>query len=100
MLGIIDDLLGLALKDGLDGFDAVAAVNTVFMYALMRAQAEAVVRTSGTVKRDLRLGAAKRPLPNLKALQRHYQTAEFNLHFEYGLNALLVGIGLVEEAMR
>ena len=100
MLGIIDDLLGVAIKDGFDGFDAVAAVNAVFMFALMRAQAEVVVRTSGTVKRNLQLAAAMRPLPHLKALRQHYETVEFDLHFEYGLNALLVGIGLTEPVMR
>ena len=92
MLGIIDDLLGLALKTGLDEFEAVATVNAVFMYALMRAHAETVVRTSGTVKRELRVAAAVRPLPHLTALSRHYRTAEFDLHFDYGLNALLDGI--------
>ena len=70
----------------------MAAVNAVFMYALMRAHAETVVRTSRTVKRELRLAAAVRPLPHLTALSRHYRTAEFDLHFDYGLNALLDGI--------
>lgn len=92
MLGIIDDLLGRALKSGLDEFEAVAAVNAVFMYALMRAHAETVVRTSGTVKRNLRLAASVRPVPHLTALRKHYRTAEFDLHFDYGLNALLDGI--------
>ena len=76
----------------LDEFEAVAAVNAVFMYALMRAHAETVVRTSGTVKRNLRLAAAVRPVPHLTALRKHYRTAEFDLHFDYGLNALLDGI--------
>ena len=92
MLGVIDDLLGLALKTGLDEFEAVAAVNAVFMYALMRAHAETVVRTSGTVKRELRVAAAVRPLPNLTRLGKYYRTAEFDLHFDFGLNALLDGI--------
>lgn len=93
LLGMIEDLLDVACDGGLDGFEAVAAVNALFTYVLMRAEAEQTVRTAGAVKRSLALAASRRPLPRLRSLASYYTTAELDRHFEYGLQTLLSGIG-------
>jgi AcrR family transcriptional regulator len=93
VLGTIEDLLDVAYDGGLDGFEAVAAVNALFMYVLMRAEAEQTVRTAGAVRRSLALAKSRRPLPRLRSLASYYTTAELDRHFEYGLQALLAGIG-------
>jgi AcrR family transcriptional regulator len=92
MLHCTEDLLDVAHHDGLRGFEAVAAVNAVVMYVLMRCEAEQTVRSAGAVKRALKLAAADSPLPHLTSLAAHYSTAQFDLHFEYGLEVLLDGI--------
>lgn len=92
VLSTIEDLLEVAEDAGLEGFEAVAAVNAVFMYVLMRSEAEHTVRSAGAVRRALAVGSAERPLPRLRSLAAHYTTAEFDRHFEYGLDALLAGI--------
>ena len=92
MLQCTEGLLRIVHDDGLRGFEAVAAVNAVVMYVLMRCEAEQTVRSAGAVKRALRLAAAETPLPHLTALAPHYTTARFDLHFDYGLDVLLNGI--------
>lgn len=92
MLRCTEDLLAVVDDDGLRDFEAVAAVNAVVMYVLMRSEAEQAVRGAGAVKRALALAAASSPLPHLSALASHYTTARFDLHFEYGLDVLLDGI--------
>ena len=93
VLGMIEELLDIAYDDGLDGFEAVAAVNALFTYVLMRAEAEHTGRTAGAVRRSLALAKSRRPLPRLHSLVSYYTTAEFDRHFEYGLQTLLSGIG-------
>ena len=92
MLQCTEALLDIVHGDGLREFEAVAAVNALVMYVLMRCEAEQAVRSAGTVKRTLELAAAELPLPHLTALAAHYTTARFDLHFEYGLDVLLNGI--------
>jgi AcrR family transcriptional regulator len=92
MLERIDDLLAMAIADGMEGADAVAATNAVFTYVLLRAEAERHVRSAGAVRRRLRTAAATRPLVHLAALASHYTTAQFDTHFEYGLRALIDGM--------
>ncbi|MDA0270556.1 MAG: TetR/AcrR family transcriptional regulator [Chloroflexi bacterium] len=91
-LRAVEGLLQSMYDDGVDGFEAVAAVNVVFMFALMRAQGEQSVRSAGVVRRRLRTAAVAESLPRLTGLMEHYTTARFDLHFEYGLQALLNGI--------
>lgn len=92
MLQCTEDLLDVVHDEGLRDFEAVAAVNAVVMYVLMRGEAEQAVRNAGAVKRALKLAAVESPLPHLTALAAHYTTARFDLHFEYGLDVLLNGI--------
>ena len=92
MLQCTEALLDVVHADGLTDFEAVAAVNAIVMYVLMRCEAEQAVRGAGTVKRTLELATAEQPLPHLTALAAHYTTARFDLHFEYGLDVLLDGI--------
>lgn len=94
MLEQIDDLLGLVQESDLDGFEAVAVVNAVFTYVLMRCEAERSVRSAGAVRRSLRTAGTSRPLDRLNALAEHYATAEFNAHFEFGLTSLIAGMPL------
>lgn len=93
-LGQIEELLARVQASGVDGFDAVAVVNAVFTYVLMRCEAERVVRSAGAVRRTLRTSAASRPLPRLTALAEHYSTAQFDAHFEFGLKSLIAGMAL------
>jgi AcrR family transcriptional regulator len=90
----IDDMLSVAYANGVDGFEAVAAVNAVFTYVLMRCEVERTVRTAGVVKRTLSTSGTSRPLHRVTALSDHYTTARFDEHFEYGLRCLISGMGL------
>jgi len=94
MLERIDELLAAVGSRGLDGFRAVAVTNAVFTYVLMRTEAERQVRSAGVVRRQLRTANASRPLPHLTSLADHYTTAEFDAHFEFGLQALIAGMHL------
>ena len=94
MLDRIDELLDVVYVHGHEGFDAVAITNAIFMYVLMRCEAERQVRSAGVVKRRLRTTKASRPLARLMALSGHYTTAEFDAHFEFGLQALVRGMRL------
>jgi len=94
VLGVIEDLLAIVHDDGMDGFEAVAAVNAIFMYVLMRAEAEQTIRSAKAVRRSLHLARSHRPLPLLESLAGHYTTAELDRHFAYGLAVLLAGIRL------
>ena len=93
-LRVVEALLEVVYAGGLQDFEAVAAVNAVFMFVLMRAEAEQTVRRARAVKRSLRLAGAERDLPLLSALAEHYTTARFDLHFDYGLRLLLDGIAV------
>lgn len=86
----IDALLALAGGHGLEGFESVAVTNAVFTYVLMRAEAERQVRSAGAVNRSLNVSA--RNLPHLDPVVDHYTTAQFDAHFDFGLNALLAGM--------
>jgi AcrR family transcriptional regulator len=92
VLRAIEGLLEIVHAGGLRGFEAVAAVNAIFMYVLMRAEAEQTVRNAGVVERSLALACSQDGLPLLSSLAEHYTTARFDLHFDYGLRVLLDGI--------
>lgn len=95
MLERTDALLELVSAHGIDGFEAVATTNAVLTYVLMRCEAERQVRTAGAVKRELATARSSQPLTKLRSLTRHYTTARFAAHFDYGLDALLRGMELV-----
>lgn len=99
MLDRIEQLLALVARGGIEGFDAVATTNALLMYVLMRSEAERAVRTAGVVRRSLRTGAAGRDHPRLRALSEHYTTARFDLHFEFGLAALIAGLDLEKSGL-
>ena len=74
----------------------MAVANAVFTYVLMRAEAERQVRSAGVVKRRLRTSGLSKDLPRLRSLANHYTTAEFDIHFELGLNVLIAGMNLTK----
>jgi AcrR family transcriptional regulator len=92
ILVMTDGLLGVAKRAGFSGSHAVAAVNALFVYVLMRAQTQNVVQGAGVTKRTLATAKVGHELAHLKPLISHYATAEFDTHFEYGLRALILGI--------
>lgn len=89
VLARVDSLLGLVRRRGLDGFEAVAVTNAVFTYVLMRAEAERQVRSAGVEKRQL--SASPDVLAHLSPLAEHYTSAQFDAHFDFGLDALIAG---------
>jgi hypothetical protein len=96
----IEELLAFVASQGLEGFEAVATTNAIFTYVLMRCEAEQQVRSAGAVKRQLRLASATHPLPHLTTLADHYSTAEFDAHFEFGLQTLVRGMSLKKGTRR
>ena len=94
MLERVEDLLGLVAVHGIDGYQAVAITNAVLTYVLMRGEAERQVRSAGVVRRRLRTASSGRELTRLQSLSRHYTTAQFDSHFEFGLSALIAGMNL------
>ncbi len=91
-LAIVEQLLARAVDQGVDGFEAVALTNAVFTFVLMRCEAERSIRSGDQVQRSLHRVNDRADLPHLRALSHHYATAEFDTHFDYGLNALLEGV--------
>lgn len=92
---IVESLLTVAADAGLEGFACVAAANAVFMYVLMRVDAEMSVRAARVVTRRLRPVAddpARYPLAHIHASE--FTTARLADHFAYGLDALLVGVAV------
>ena len=96
---VVESLLAVAADSGLDGFACVAAANAVFMYVLMRVDAEMSVRAARVVTRKLRPVAddpARYPLAHTYASE--FTTARLADHFAYGLDALLVGVAAARVA--
>ena len=90
-LAIVEGLLTMADEHGVVEFEAVALTNAVFTFVLMRCEAERTIRSAGAVKRSLNLAGGPAVLPRLSSLARHYSTARFDTHFEYGLDVLIAG---------
>jgi AcrR family transcriptional regulator len=88
----VEALLAAAEAHGLRGFYAVAAVNALFTFVLMRVEAEEAVRRAGVVRRRLAIDRDPARWRRLKAHAREYEIARLDLHFEYGLETLLSGI--------
>jgi AcrR family transcriptional regulator len=94
----IEGLLAAAERDGMRGREGVAAVNSVFTYVLMRAELEQGVRQARVVHRKLPRGRKHEGRwPRIRANASEYETAHFDVYFEYGLDALLAGIAAVHE---
>jgi AcrR family transcriptional regulator len=92
VLDWLEVLLGAAQSHGMDGTRAVAAVNAVFMYLLMRVEAEVTVRQARAVRRRLPRGKRAARWPLLIANAGEYEEARFDVHFAYGLEVLLAGM--------
>jgi hypothetical protein len=93
VLDWLESLLAAAERSGTVGLPAVAAVNAVFTYVLMRAEAEESIRQAKVVERRLPRGArSDARWPRLKANAPEYQVAKLDVHFAYGLDVILLGI--------
>jgi AcrR family transcriptional regulator len=90
-LDIVEHHLGAAAAERLDGERAVATVNAVFAYVLVRAQLRDAAR--GAPPRLLR-PLAEDPVryPHVRALRTEFTTRRTEKHFVYGLAALLAGL--------
>ncbi len=91
LLDIVEALLRVFNQVGLEGFELVAAANSLFAYVLSRGELEEAVRASG-VLRSLPWdeGATERPL--LNSLRDEYEVARLDEHFNFGLELLLRGL--------
>jgi hypothetical protein len=100
-IDIVESLLEVAAAADLDGFAQVAAANAVFMYVLMRVEAETSVRSARVVTRTLRpvtRDPARYPLAHRNVAE--FNTARLDDHFAYGLDLLLAGIGAADRDRR
>jgi AcrR family transcriptional regulator len=88
----LEALLAAAERSGLRGPRGVAAVNSIFMFVLMRVEAEETIRGAGAVRRRLPRGPGAARWPHLRRNAREYEVARFDRHFGYGLETLLAGI--------
>lgn len=91
-LDLVERLLNRADAEGLTGPPAVAAVNAVFAYVLARSQlrdaaADAPRRQLTPVRQE------QRRYPLLRRNIAEYKIAQTDKHFEFGLDALIVGLG-------
>jgi hypothetical protein len=99
VLDWLESLLAAASRSGMVGLPAVAAVNAVFTYVLMRAEAEESIRKAKVVERRLPRGArSDARWPRLKANAPEYEVAKLDVHFAYGLDVILLGIDRRQDA--
>jgi AcrR family transcriptional regulator len=90
-LDIVEDLLAAAADEGLAGEDAVATVNAVFAYVLVRAQLRDAARTAP--QRTLApLTTNPTRYPHITATTPEFTTRQTQKHFTFGLTALLTGL--------
>src|SRR5688500_5301591 len=84
LLDVVEALLGVAAADGLEGTDAVAAVNAVFAYVLVRAQLhDAIAAAPPRRLGPLRDEPARYPL--LRRNRGEFARARVEHHFRHGL---------------
>ena len=91
LLDMVEALLEVFHREGLEGFDLVAAANSLFSYVLSRGELEEAVRASG-VRRSLPWENDGAPRPLLNSLRGEYQVARLDEHFDFGLELLLRGL--------
>lgn len=91
LLDVVEALLEVFQGLGLEGFELVAAANSVFSYVLARGELEEAVLASGA-RRSLpwQDGEAQRPL--LNSLRGEYEVARLDEHFAVGLDLLLTAL--------
>jgi AcrR family transcriptional regulator len=95
-LTIVDTLLGIASREGIEGPLAVARVNAVFAFVLARAQLRESV---GGSTRSLRLlDAFPDRFDHVRANREEFVVAESDRHFRFGLSALLAGLRALEDS--
>jgi hypothetical protein len=91
VLDMVEALLEVLQRDGREGFDLVAAANSLFAYVLSRGELEEAVRASG-VRRALPWHNGHAPRPLLNSLRDEYEVARLDEHFDFGLELLLSGL--------
>ncbi len=91
MLDIVEALLRVFRRVGLDGFELVAAANSLFSYVLARAELEEAVRAAG-VRRSLAWDADAAARPLLDSMRDQYAVARLDEHFDFGLQLMLRGL--------
>ena len=91
LLDTVEALLDVFHRVGLEGFDLVAAANSLFSYVLSRGELEEAVRASG-VRRSLPWENGDTPRPLLNSLRGEYEVARLDEHFDFGLELLLSGL--------
>jgi AcrR family transcriptional regulator len=92
-LDVVEALLGAASGEGRDGPEAVATVNAVFAYVLVRAQLRDGL-ASAPHRRLAPLSDDPDRYPHLRRQRPQFARAHVDEHFRYGLTALLTGLGL------
>jgi len=93
VLDWLEGLLAAAERTAVPGSAAVAAVNAVFTYVLMRVEFEDAVRTAGVIRRKLPKGArSEARWPHFMANAAEYEVAHLDRHFMFGLETLLLGL--------
>lgn len=91
LLDVVEDLLEVFRRIGRDGFELVAAANSLFSYVLSRGELEEAVRAAG-VNRALPWDDVGASRPLLKAQRGEYEVARLDEHFDFGLELLLRGL--------
>lgn len=91
LLDVVEGLLEVFHRVGLDGFELVAAANSLFAYALSRGQLEEAVRVTG-VHRALPWHDSGSSRPLLNSQRGQYEVARLDEHFDFGLELLLTGL--------
>ncbi len=97
-LDLVESLLAVFSRAGLERFDLVAAANSLFSYVLSRVELEEAVQASG-LRRMLPWAQHQTEHPLLNSLRDEYEVARLNEHFDFGLGLVLRGLlGHVREA--
>jgi AcrR family transcriptional regulator len=91
LLDVVEALLEVFFHVGIEGFDLVAAANSLFSYVVSRGELEEAVRASG-VRRSLSWENADAFRPLLNSLRGEYEVARLDEHFDFGLELLLRGL--------
>jgi hypothetical protein len=91
LLDMVESLLQLFAGAGFEGFELVAAANSLFTWVLARGELEEAVRSRG-VRRSLRWETTGADRPLLLSHRHEYEVARLDEHFDYGLDLLLRGL--------
>lgn len=98
-LDVVESFLARADDEGLAGERAVATVNAVFAYVLVRAQLHDAA--GGAPSRDLApLRNDPYRYPHVGASQAEFRIRRTDNHFRFGLDALLAGLAAASAPAR